>query len=323
MNTDKLAILIVDDTKFSSAIVSKTLSAAGYTDIRTSKSAQDALELIKERPIDILLADWMMPEMDGLELTRHIRELDEAAGLYTYIILLTAKDGTENFSLAFEAGIDDFINKSMMKEQLVPKFMATSRLVRRQNHLLNENKALRLSKHKLEIINTVDPLTGIGNLKYALARLQDTLNFVDSRGGALCYLHFSIVDFETLKKNHRQNTIDQLIVNLTNRIQQLVRPMDGICRIGPEEFGVIQHQNSLDICQGKIFKRIMDGVNLKAFETDTGFISLKIAISLIGVDNKQEFLPNPETVIEEARKHLKPDNAGVEINTSHWSTLKD
>ncbi len=322
MDFNKLSILIVDDTKFSSAIVSKTLSNAGYEDIRTARSASEALELIKERPIDILLADWMMPEMDGLELTRNIRKLDEAAGVYTYTILLTAKDGTDNFATAFDAGVDDFINKSFMKEQLVPRIMAASRLVNRQNMLLRRNRELMVAKHKLEIINTVDPLTKIGNLKYANSRIQDTIRHVESRGGALCYLHFSITGFSEIQKNYRKTVIDQLIVSVSKRIQQLVRPMDGVTRVGKSEFGVIQHQNSLDVCQGKIFKRVMDGVNIKPYETEAGFINLKIAMSLFACDNRQEFLPNPETVIDEARSHLKTDSAGVEVTTFHWSAAK-
>ncbi len=318
MDITALSILIVDDTKFSSAIVSKTLAAAGYKDIRCAKSALEALELIKERSIDILLADWMMPEMDGLELTRRIRALDEAAGVYTYTLLLTAKDGSESFNIAFDAGVDDFINKSHMKEQLVPRIMAASRLVLRQNSLLRKNRELMVAKHKLEMLNTVDALTKIGNQKYAITRITDVLNFVESRGGALCYLHFAIVGFNGIKQQYRKVVVDQLLVSVASRIQQLVRPLDGVTRVGQSEFGVIQHQKDLSICEGKIFKRILDGVNLKPYETEAGFITLKIAMSLVGVDNRSIGYPSPETVIELARKHLNATNTGIKIDTFHW-----
>lgn len=322
MNTNSLAILIVDDTKFSSAIVSKTLRTAGYSDIRTAKSAAEALELIKERPIDILLADWMMPEMDGLELTRKIRELDAASGLYTYSILLTAKDGADNFVTAFDAGVDDFINKSLMKEQLIPRFLAATRLVERQNALLKENRELAAAKQKLETLNTTDALTKLGNQKYTEKRMQDTLNFVESRGGALCYLHFAIVGISELKKQHRKVVIEQLIKSVAQRIQQLVRPLDAVTRTGQSEFGVVQHQSSIEVCQGKIFKRIMDGVNLKPYETEAGYISLRIAISLVAVDNKVQFLPTPTEIINEARKQLRAANAGIQISTFHWTEAR-
>lgn len=322
MNTSKLAILIVDDTKFSSAIVAKTLAKAGYVDIRTARSSLEALELIKERPIDILLADWMMPEMDGLELTQNVRKLDEATGLYTYTILLTAKDGTDSFIKAFDSGVDDFINKASMKEQLVPRFMAASRLVERQNALLKLNRELALAKNKLEAINTVDPLTKIGNQKYAEKRITDVLKFVESRNGALCYLHFAIVGFADIKNTYRKVVVEQLLNSVAKRVQQLVRPLDAVTRTGQSEFGVVQHQNSLEICQGKIFKRILDGVNIKPYETEAGYITLKIAMSLVGVDNQVEFYPDASSVLQEARRHLVAAHAGTQIDTFIWSSLR-
>ncbi len=318
MNTSKLSILIVDDTKFSAAIVAKTLASAGYNDIRTAKTAKEALEMMEERAIDILLADWMMPEMDGLELTRNIRKLDEATGNYTYTLLLTAKDGTDNFSTAFDAGVDDFINKATMKDQLIPRVMAATRLVERQNKLLKQNRQLAVAKHKLETLNTVDWLTKIGNQKYAERRIDDSLKYVESRGGALCYLHFAIVGFNEIKESNRKVVVEQLLVGLSKRIQQLVRPLDAVTRTGQSEFGVVQHQESLEICQGKIFKRILDGVNIKPYETEAGYIHLKIAMSLVGLDNKVTYYPEPLEVIKEARKLLNASNAGIQIDTMHW-----
>src|SRR3990167_2668593 len=79
------SILIVDDARFSSAVVNKALATAGYTDVRAVTSAQAGLKALEERPASIVIADWLMPEMDGLELTRQIRQLDEASNRYTYV----------------------------------------------------------------------------------------------------------------------------------------------------------------------------------------------------------------------------------------------
>ena len=62
----------------------------------------------------MLLADWLMPEMDGLELTGRVRQLDEMAEHYTYIILLTGKEGENVLTEAFDRGVDDFISKTSM-----------------------------------------------------------------------------------------------------------------------------------------------------------------------------------------------------------------
>ena len=61
-----LAIVVVDDTKFGRAVFNSVLSKAGYGDIRVAGSAQEALALMEQRRADVLVADWFMPEMDGL-----------------------------------------------------------------------------------------------------------------------------------------------------------------------------------------------------------------------------------------------------------------
>ncbi|MDX1805254.1 MAG: response regulator, partial [Alcanivorax sp.] len=72
MNSTELDILVVDDARFSSAVVNRTLAAGGYTCIRHVDNAADALGQLSERPADLVVADWLMPEMDGLELTCRI-----------------------------------------------------------------------------------------------------------------------------------------------------------------------------------------------------------------------------------------------------------
>ena len=76
MPNPHLSILVVDDAKFSSAMIGRALSQAGYLDVRFASSASEALQLLEQRPASVLLADWLMPEIDGLELTARVRQLD-------------------------------------------------------------------------------------------------------------------------------------------------------------------------------------------------------------------------------------------------------
>ncbi len=102
MPNPQLGILVVDDAKFSSVMIGRVLNKAGYRDVRFASSAQDALRQLAERPTHVLLADWLMPEMDGLQLTARVRQLDGGSGHYTYIILLTGRDGVEVLAQAFD-----------------------------------------------------------------------------------------------------------------------------------------------------------------------------------------------------------------------------
>src|SRR3990167_9112091 len=130
-----LPIMIVDDAKFSGAVIGRTLKAAGYTDVRTASSAQQ---------------DLLMPEMDGLELAGRVRQLDESTNHFTYIMLLTAREGDQALMQAFDQGVDDFINKSAMNQQLLPRIYAADRLAGLQNRLLKENQLLVESNQRLK-----------------------------------------------------------------------------------------------------------------------------------------------------------------------------
>ena len=76
-----LPILVVDDAKFSSMVVGRTLRNAGCRDMRIANNAPAALKA-EQRPVSVLIADWLMPEMDGLQLTDQVRQQDEQNNHY-------------------------------------------------------------------------------------------------------------------------------------------------------------------------------------------------------------------------------------------------
>ena len=79
MSYEDIPILVVDDAKFSSAIIAKALRSGGFSNVRFTNNPLQALRSLEKRPAQILLADWLMPSMDGLELTRRVKKADEAS----------------------------------------------------------------------------------------------------------------------------------------------------------------------------------------------------------------------------------------------------
>nr|WP_244216327.1 response regulator [Pseudomonas dryadis] len=305
MPNPHLSILVVDDAKFSSAMIGRALSQAGYQDVRFASSAAEAIRNLEQRPASVLLADWLMPEMDGLELTGRVRQLDEMADHYTYIILLTGKEGENVLSEAFDRGVDDFISKSQMNEQLVPRVFAADRLCNTLQRLLQENVLLTQNVTSLEERNLVDPLTGLGNARYLQQKLADSLRQVESRGGALCYLLIGLQGVEELRARHGASFYNELLRGVARRLQQLVRPLDVLVSLDDRHFALITLLEDLQACSPSSFKRLHEGLNLKAFKTSEGFISLKAGICLVGLDSKA--LPlQPQTLLDHAAA-LLPD----------------
>ena len=231
MPNPQLSILVVDDTKFSSAVIGHTLSQAGYSNIRFASSAMDALRMHEEQPASVMVADWLMPEMDGLELTTRIRQTDEQSDHYTYVVLLTAREGDNVLGEAFDRGVDDFISKSSMNEQLLPRIYAADRTSQLINRLLDENRLLATNNAQLEEHNLVDRLTAIGNRRYLIQRLADVLRNVDSRGGACCLVLLGVQNLPTLTERFGPAVQQEVLRGTARRLQQLVRPTDVVARV--------------------------------------------------------------------------------------------
>jgi diguanylate cyclase (GGDEF)-like protein len=312
MPNPHLSILVVDDAKFSSAMIGRALSQAGYQDVRFASSASEALQQLEQRPASVLLADWLMPEIDGLELTARVRQLDETTDHYTYIILLTGKEGENVLGEAFDRGVDDFISKAAMNEQLVPRVYAADRLCNTLQRLLHENRMLTQSVASLERRNLVDPLTGLGNPRYLRQKLSDSLRQIESRGGAVCYLLIGLPEATQLRSRYGERFFNELLHSAARRLQQLVRPLDVLTRLDDNHFGLITLLEDLQECSPSSFKRLHEGLNLKAFKTSEGFITLKAGISLVGIDAKA--LPtDSEQLILHAQKLLAESYASGRV----------
>lgn len=304
MPNPQLSIMVVDDTKFSSAVIGHTLSQAGYNDIRFASSAMDALRMHEQRPASVMVADWLMPEMDGLELTTRIRQMDEQDDHYTYVVLLTAREGDNVLSEAFDRGVDDFISKSSMNEQLLPRIFAADRTSQLINRLLDENRLLANNNAQLEEHNMVDALTAIGNRRYLLQRLQDALRNVDSRGGACCVVVLGVQNLTALGERFGDAVQQEVLRGTARRLQQLVRPTDVIARVGSNAFAIVTLADDASECKPNSFRRLHDGLNLKAFKTTEGYLSIRAGMALSAVTNKQD-LPSPEALLELVEEHLQ------------------
>lgn len=280
MTDPNLSILVVDDARFSSVLIGRLLQQAGYHDIRYASSASEALEALDQRPANVLLADWLMPEMDGLELTALVRQLDDASDHYTYIILLTGNDGDKLLAEAFDRGVDDFVNKSTVNEQLAPRVLAADRLCGTMQRLLREKRQLTHNITNLEQRNVIDALTGLGNLRYLRQHLATALRQLESRGGALCYLLISL-DNLAGRDDGLQREVQY---NVARRLQQMLRPLDAVARLDERHFAAVAMVADLRECSPSSFRRVHDGLNLKALKTSEGFFSLQAAIGMVCID---------------------------------------
>ena len=122
-----MKILIAEDDPVASKILRLTLEQVGHEVIVVSNGAAAWEAYLKEQ-VSVIVSDWMMPELDGLQFCRRVRE--RADRDYTYFILLTANHARrENLTLAMEAGIDDFLQKPLDREAIWMRLRVAERIL--------------------------------------------------------------------------------------------------------------------------------------------------------------------------------------------------
>jgi len=121
-------ILAVEDDKVARAVMRRALARLGH-EVVMAADGEEAWALLQEEPVRVVVSDWTMPRMDGLELCRRVRA--QTGKQYVYFILLTGHDATEeNQRAAADAGVDDFLMKPLNVTQLWTRLRVAERILR-------------------------------------------------------------------------------------------------------------------------------------------------------------------------------------------------
>ena len=305
-NTD-LSIIIVDDLQFSRIVVKTALKKAGYNGVRMADSATEALAMIEEKAADVVLADWMMPEMDGLELTEKIRQRDEEKGIYTAIILFTAHDGVEYLVKAFDHGIDDYLIKPPNTQELAARVNAAARVAALQNDLLETSRQLQQTIENLEKMALVDELTGAGNQIFLVKNLKSHLLEASTRRGGVCLAIIELKELDTIKATHGEFVANEILISQHRRLRRAIRPTDMIARLDNDNYAIIMHHTKSDNYKPSAIDRILTMVNNRAFKTSAGNITITGCIGVYyyrgdqAIISAEEILKRSENKLDKAR----------------------
>lgn len=121
-----MEILIVEDELVATARLKHTLEELGY-DVLTADNGREAMEILRRGSCRIVICDWEMPEMNGIELCRAIRS--EALGRYVFVLLLTVRQGGDNLVMGLSAGADEFMSKPYVTEELRVRLHTAERIL--------------------------------------------------------------------------------------------------------------------------------------------------------------------------------------------------
>ncbi|CAO3360798.1 PP2C family protein-serine/threonine phosphatase [Azospirillum palustre] len=145
--SDKLRVLCVDDSACMRDMLAAGLVRLGY-DVVPASNGQEALAILRADPgIALVISDWMMPGLTGVELCRRIRDLPRPN--HIHVMLLTARQGQENFLEAMAAGADDFLNKPVDMPTLAARLRVAERILNLQQRMQRNNTLLTQTNQKL------------------------------------------------------------------------------------------------------------------------------------------------------------------------------
>ena len=140
-------VLVVDDSRLQRKILSSMVKGWGF-EVVEAETGQEGLKIAQETKPDIILSDWMMPEMNGLEFCEAFREL--SGDRYGYFILLTSKSEKDEIARGLDSGADDFLTKPVNAHELRARVRAGERILAMQRELTQKNHLISETLQELQ-----------------------------------------------------------------------------------------------------------------------------------------------------------------------------
>jgi diguanylate cyclase (GGDEF)-like protein len=244
-----LRILAVDDDPISREILQDHLSAGGH-DVFCAESATQAMYTLEHAPVHIVVADWVMPEVSGLDLCRWVRgrQLPRSP----HFVICTVQNERDRLVEAFEAGADDFLTKPFHEAELMARLRAWTRLVTLQEELAARHREstrlaseLIAANRRLSDLATRDELTGLGNRREGMRRVDELVAVSARYGQPLSCASIDIDHFKQFNDSHGHAAGDAVLRHVAATLRQTTRAADLCFRIGGDEFLVLLPQLSL------------------------------------------------------------------------------
>lgn len=153
-----MRILIAEDDPTSQLLLTRTLEKLGH-DVMATDNGRTAWERFRAEPISVVITDWMMPDMDGLELCQRIRGHEKPD--YTYVLILTSLSGKGRYLEGMDAGADDFITKPFDREELAARLRVCERILGLKQHVQRLEGLLPICSYCKKIRDDKDAWTNV------------------------------------------------------------------------------------------------------------------------------------------------------------------
>ncbi len=242
-------VLVVDDSATDRMVLQALVTSLGYQ-ASIARNGREALDIVLAELPDIVITDWVMPEMEGPAFCRALRQAP--AGRRVYVILFTAHNDEERLYEGLLAGADDFVSKPVRPREIEARLHAARRILDLHGELLSELEQIRALNAELAVANRrlqeaalTDHLTSLANRRYCLQRLGQEWAAADRKGHPLSLLLIDIDNFKAINDIHGHDGGDAVLQRVAAMLRSLTRAGSTVGRVGGEEFVVICPNTSM------------------------------------------------------------------------------
>ncbi len=221
-----MRLLIAEDELISRRLLLSALTRMGH-DVLVAEDGQAAWDILQREDIRLVVADWEMPRMDGLELVRRIRSMDDRG--YIYTILLTSRGEKQDVVHGMESGADDYVTKPWDDGELMVRLKAGARVLDLYAELDHRNR-------QLQRMALVDGLTGIANRRAFDSEFQRLREQARRFWRSLSLIMVDIDRFKLYNDTLGHEAGDNALRAVAQLLQRDLRQVDTAYRYGGEEF---------------------------------------------------------------------------------------
>lgn len=233
-----MQVLVVEDSAVYRKVICDHLESWGFS-TTVAESGEEAWQAL-EQPSSprLVLLDWVLPDMDGIDLCQRIRQVGSRRN-YVYVILLTSKEGRQNMLDAMQAGADDYLLKPFDESELKARLLVGKRILDLQEELVTARESMRHAA-------THDSLTGLMNRAAVLDVLDRELERARREQKPVGVILADIDHFKNVNDTLGHLYGDEALREIARRLRSKMRVYDAIGRYGGEEFLLVLPGCNLD-----------------------------------------------------------------------------
>lgn len=275
---DRPRVLIAEDDTVTRLILKHWILRWGYEVVVVDNGTDAWKVLEQEQPPEIVIVDWSMPGIDGIELCRRLR--DRSRSYYHYILMVTTRTDELDLVHSLESGADDCLGKPFGEPELRARLLVANRILALQNELIHAREELRAQAMR-------DGLTGLWNRTAFLDLFKRELERAHRANGRTGLLLLDLDNFKQVNDTYGHLAGDMVLKEAARRLRQNVRSYDFVGRYGGEEFFIALPGSGREQLRHRA-EAIRTAICSEPFRTPQGDVPISLSIGVAAAESGEQ-----------------------------------